>query len=81
MVAPLQRPLQTAVVVDLSDAVTVPVTMAAVGIMEAALEVETLRGPMVRRSRSLLPARTGQHQKVHLHQQLSSQTGNLQNEL
>jgi len=81
MVAPLQRPLQTAVVVDLSDAVTVPVTMAAVGIMEAALEVETLRGPMVQRSRSLLPALTGQHQKVHLHQQLCSQTGSRQNEL
>ncbi len=81
MVVLLQRPLQTAVVVDLSDAVTVPEIMAAVGIMEAALEAETLRGPMVQRRRSLLPAQMGQHQKVHLHQQLFSQTGSLQNEL
>ncbi len=81
MVVLLQRPLQTAVVVDLLDAVTVPEIMAAVGTMEAALEVETLRGPTVQRSRSLLLAQMGQQQKVHLHQQLCSQTGSRQNEL
>lgn len=80
MVVPAPRLPQTAVVVDLS-AVIHAATVPAAGITAAALVVGTLRVLMVQRDLSLLPALTGQHRKLHLHQKLSSQNGSLLNEL